>query len=96
MRSDNANNANQAVSVALPLFDTDNTSPGQPGSFGVTVTPQWNYFGGVAFTGSQDQRANIAFRLPDSGPENAILIALPKVNYLSDALFSDDFEGNDP
>ncbi len=84
---------NQDVSVALPLYDEQGVFLGiQPGTFGVTVTPQWELYAGPAFTGAAGQQVNLAFRLSDGGGENSIEIALPRIVGPADGVFADRFQ----
>ncbi|MDJ0657336.1 MAG: hypothetical protein QNJ40_24455 [Xanthomonadales bacterium] len=92
MRSDNMGNSSQDVNVAVPVFDDSMFLGRQPGSFSVTVTGDWNYFGGPSFSEVPGTFANIAFRLVESGMEDSILIALPRINGLKDEVFENGFE----
>jgi len=85
--------ADQALSIALPLYDEQGVFLGiQPGSMGLDVPPEWTYLAGPAFTGEPGQQVNMAFRLVTVGGEGSVVIALPRVVAPADEVFSDRFE----
>lgn len=96
LRSANADNSDQVVSVAIPLFKGNLEFVSQPGSFFATVGPTWGYFGGFSFSDTNATFGQIAFRLIQSGANNAILIAMPLVNGFDDSVFVDGFETDLP
>ena len=85
--------ADQALSIALPLYDEQGVFLGiQPGSMGLDVPPEWTYLAGPAFTGEPGQQVNMVFRLITVGGEGSVVIALPRVVAPADEVFSDRFE----
>ena len=98
LRSANADNSTQQVNVSLPIFDQNGVFTGnQPGSFNATASSNWTRFSGPAFAGSDGFSALMAFRLLDDGGDNAVWIALPRVDgpVLGNRLPNPDFIGSD-
>ncbi|GAB4125065.1 MAG: hypothetical protein Tsb0027_23870 [Wenzhouxiangellaceae bacterium] len=98
LRSANADNSAQQLSVSMPIFDQDGDFTGlQPGSFNANVGSNWTRFSGPAFTGIDDFSSLIAFRLSNDGGDNAVLIALPEVAgpVLANRLPNPDLAGTD-
>lgn len=94
LRSGNADMSAQSVTVSMPIFDATGTFTGlAPGSFVVSVGPQWTFFAGPSFFASDGDTTNLAFRLNADGGENTILIAAPRiVGPPGPMLFADGFE----
>ena len=60
----------------------------------MTVGNEWEYLAGNAFSGPEGTTTNLAFRLVDSGAENAVLIALTgTAGAAAGIAFCDGFEG---
>lgn len=98
LRSANADNSAQMVSVSMPIFDQAGTFTGQqPGSFTADAGSNWQRFSGPAFAGTDEFSALMAFRLLDDGGDNAVWIALPRVDgpVLTNRLPNPDFAGSD-
>ncbi len=98
LRSANADNSAQMVSVSMPVFDQTGAFTGdQPGSFNAEAGSGWQRFSGPAFTGTDGFSALMAFRLLDDGGDNAVWIALPGVDgpVLTNRLPNPEFGGSD-
>jgi len=98
LRSANADNSNQQLSVSMPIFDQDGVFTGlQPGSFNANVGSNWTRFSGPVFAGTDDFSSLMAFRLINDGGDNAVLIALPEVTgpVLANRLPNPDLAGTD-
>lgn len=80
LRTDNADNSSQEVSVGLPLFDADGIFLGvAPGTFNPVVTTSWSQYSGPSFTALGPRTTHLSFRLIDDGGDNSILIAMPEL-----------------
>ena len=98
LRSANADNSPQQLSVTLPVFDQTGAFTGlQPGSFLATAGSSWTRFSGPQFAGTDGFSSLMAFRLTDDGGDNAVLIALPQVRgpVLANRLPNPGFIGSD-
>lgn len=96
LRSANADNSSQQLSVVVPLFDQTGTFTGQqPGTFVATAGSNWTRFSGPEFAGVDGFSSLIAFRLVDDGGDNAVWIALPQVRgpVLANRLPNPEFSG---
>ena len=91
LRSANMDDSPQGVNIGLGLFDGTNVLP-NPGNINPTVDSNWNYYGGIPFSAPAGTTTEFGFRLFESGAENSIMIALPRINGLTDGLFQDGFE----
>jgi len=87
VKTANPDNSNQTFRMQFPIYSgpayerTPDKSPflgREPGSTGnLTATSSWQKFTGPAFQDAQAKSGLLAFRVPDDGGPNAILIALP-------------------
>lgn len=96
LRSANPDNSPQEVNVALPLFNENDEFISSPGSFSAIATTSWGYFGGFSFIDTNARKSDMGFRLVESGANNSVLIALPRVNGLRETIYADGFESPPP
>ncbi len=80
MRSNNSDNSDQDVGIAVPVFDDQGAFTGRaPGSFNTTVTDTWTLYEGPDFQEAAGTAMELSFRLAPGVSDNAIQIALPSI-----------------
>lgn len=93
LRSANADLSPQALTVALPIFDSQGFTGRQPGLMGLSVGPAWSLYAGPMFTEVAGTETFLAFRPVADGGEDSILVALPRlVGPSTDPVFQNRFE----
>ncbi|MBX3724839.1 MAG: hypothetical protein KF823_02875 [Xanthomonadales bacterium] len=93
LRSGNAGGSAQQVLVNVPVFAADGTFTGQqPGTFQVTVGPEWTLVAGPPFRAEAGTTANLAFRPQADGDDDIVLVAAPRLVGPTEALFVNGFE----
>lgn len=93
LRSGNADESPQMLAVSTPVFDAQGFTGRQPGSFALSVGPEWSLYAGPMFTEADGTLTDIAFRPMADGGEDIIEIALPRiVGPSTDPLFHGGFE----
>lgn len=93
LRSGNADQSPQSLTVALPIFDGQGFTGRQPGLLGVSVGPQWSLYAGPMFIEVAGTETFLAFRPIADGGEDSILVALPRlVGPSTDPVFQNRFE----
>jgi hypothetical protein len=93
LRSGNADQSPQALTAALPIFDSQGFTGRQPGLLLATVGPAWSLYAGPMFTEVAGMSTFLAFRPTADGGEDIIEIALPRVvGPSTDPLFQHRFE----
>lgn len=92
IRSANIDNSPQGFVFRLNGFSAAPAFLGGPNSVNGTATTSWGYFGTASYQNVAMATADLAIRLVQSGPNNSILIAMPRINGLGNLLFEDGFE----
>lgn len=93
LRTANVDNSPQQVAVYLNAFDDTPAYIGSPpGLLVATATTTWGYFGTFSYQNLEMATADMAFRLVQSGANNSVLIAMPRINGFENLLFEDGFE----
>lgn len=93
LRTANADNSPQDVLVFLNAFNDTPAYLGSPvGPTVFTATTTWGFFGTFSYQNPAMATADLAFRLLESGVNNSVLIAIPRIKGLENLLFEDGFE----
>ncbi len=92
LRTANVDNSDQVVTFALNFFDDVPAYLGGPPVTVATATTSWEYVGTFSYLNANAVTADLAFRLIESGANNSVLIAMPRMNGMLNLLFDDGFE----
>lgn len=92
IRSANLDNSPQGFTFQLNGFSAVPAFLGGPNTVNGTATTSWGYFGTTSYLNVAMATADLAIRLVESGSNNSILIAMPRINGLGNQLFEDGFE----
>lgn len=92
LKTANADNSPQGVTMQVNAFSAAPAFLGGPGPVVATATTSWGYFGSFSYLNVNTATADLAFRLIESGANNSVLIAMPRISGITNLLFEDGFE----
>lgn len=92
LRTANVDDSPQGVLIRLNGFSDTPAFIGGPATVVATATTSWGYFGTFSYQDLAMVTADMAFRLVESGANNSVLIAMPRINGIDNLLLEDGFE----